>query len=247
MAGARSGAGSLGAATPHVRWGPSTSSRLARAAVFALVVGVVGVGGPALWTAREASGRVVTVSAMGAVSPRPVALVLGAGLTRDGSPQPFLAARLDVAAQLYQRGDTQVLLLSGARQGDSYDEPAAMRAYLLARGVPAEAMVLDTAGDDTYASCYRAAEVYGLDEVLVVSQTYHLPRALAICRHLGLDARGVGDDTMRQRQPGIWREGELREYGANVKAVWDVFVRTHPAQVQADRDPAVRAALAGGR
>ena len=52
---------------------------------------------------------------------------------------------------------------------------------------------------------------------------------------------------MRQRQPGIWREGKLREYGANVKAVWDVFVRTHPAQVQADRDPAVRAALAGGR
>lgn len=134
-----------------------------------------------------------------------------------------------------------MLLLSGARQGDSYDEPAAMRAYLLARGVPAEAMVLDTAGDDTYASCYRAAEVYGLDEVLVVSQTYHLPRALAICRELGLDALGVGDETARQ-YASVWRDGQIREYGANVKAVWDVTSRRDP--ILGPRESGVLDALA---
>lgn len=80
--------------------------------------------------------------------------------------------------------------------------------------------------------------------MLVVSQAYHLPRALAICRHLGLAAVGVGDETMRVFE-STWRGGELREYPANVKAVWDVFVRRHPAQLADDPpDPAVREALA---
>lgn len=209
----------------------------------ALVLGLVGFGGPAAWTQRAASGRLHPAEQWQSGSGVPVTLVLGAGLDGRGGPSPFLAARLDAAHDLYRRGLTSVLLLSGSRRG-AHDEPGVMRDYLLARGVTAEHLVTDGEGHDTYASCYRARHVYEVGSMLVVSQTYHLPRALAICRSLGLEAVGVGEETMRTFEVA-WRGGELREYPANVKAVWDVFVRRHPAQLADDPpDPAVREALA---
>lgn len=198
---------------------------------------------------RSVPGRSVpghAVPGQGAAGPaiaEPVTLVLGAGLDGRGGPSPFLAARLDLAHELYRRGATRVLLLSGSRRGADYDEPTVMRDYLLARGVPAEHLVTDGEGHDTYASCYRARHVYDVRSMLVVSQTYHLPRALAICRHLGVDAVGVGDETARSFEM-TWRGGELREYPANVKAVWNVVAHRHPAQLADDPpDAAVREAL----
>ncbi|WP_210424386.1 SanA/YdcF family protein [Gephyromycinifex aptenodytis] len=162
------------------------------------------------------------------VPPRPVALVLGAGVQPDGKPTPFLAARLDVAADLWHRRKVQVILVSGDNRSTHYDEPTAMRRYLLSVGVPAESIVADYAGRDTYDSCARAQRIFGLQDLVVVSQTYHLPRALAICRSLGLDAIGVGDETMRAYAPRVWDEGRLRERAAALKAAWDVFTRRDP-------------------
>ena len=108
----------------------------------------------------------------------PVALVLGAQVYPSGTPSRFLRARLDLALLLLQRGTVDRLLLSGDAQAPEYDEPAAMRAHLLAAGADDDRLVLDPWGLDTYDSCVRARDVYGVDRVVVVTQTYHLPRAV---------------------------------------------------------------------
>lgn len=159
--------------------------------------------------------------------PLPVALVLGAEVYADGRPSRFLRARLDVAADLYRRSLVGRILLSGDGQSPFYDETAGMRDYLLAVGVPAGHIVLDPSGFDTYDSCLRARDVFGLRRLVVVSQAYHLPRALAICRALGLDAWGVGDDSVR-RNVTAWRASVGRELAANLKLVWDVATRRPP-------------------
>jgi vancomycin permeability regulator SanA len=122
----------------------------------------------------------------------PVAIVYGAGV-HGLTPTPFLARRLDVAIALYRRGAVRVILCSGDYAGPSYDEPAAMRAYLLAHGIPDAAIVLDGQGMDTWASCWRARHVYGVTHALLVSQNFHIPRAVALCRAVGIIAYGVPD------------------------------------------------------
>ncbi|MFG2075013.1 protein SanA, affects membrane permeability for vancomycin [Nonomuraea maritima] len=125
------------------------------------------------------------------------ALVLGAGLYA-GHPSPMLARRLDIAAELYHAGKVRALLLSGDNSRKDYDEPTAMRDYLRARGVPASVMVLDYAGFDTWDSCVRARHVFGARRVTVVTQEFHIPRAVTLCRTAGLEAFGAGDDSARR-------------------------------------------------
>ena len=163
----------------------------------------------------------------------PIGLVLGAQVYPSGTPSRFLRARLDLALLLLQRGTVDRLLLSGDAQAPEYDEPAAMRAHLLAAGVEEDRLVLDPWGLDTYDSCVRAREVYGVDRVVVVTQTYHLPRAVGTARLVGLDAVGVGDRTVRLREAGDalnepWVRGWFRDQVACVKTVWDVGCRRRP-------------------
>ncbi|GAB49717.1 SanA/YdcF family protein, partial [Mobilicoccus pelagius] len=132
---------------------------------------------------------------------------------------------LDVAADLLRRGRVDRILVSGDGGSEHHDEPGAMRRHLLARGIPGHLVVTDPEGRDTWASCVRAAEVYDVHDVALVSQTYHLPRALALARAAGLDAVGVGDDSMRTAAPAVWNEGVARERLAAVKAGYDVLTR----------------------
>lgn len=152
----------------------------------------------------------------------PVALVLGAEVYADGVPSRFLRARLDLAAELYHRGLVEWLLVSGDGRSRFYDETAGMREYLLAQGVPDDVLILDAAGLDTYTSCRRALDVFGVRRMVVVSQRYHLPRALAICRALGVDAWGIGDESARAN-PRTWAHGTRRELAANLKLIWDLL------------------------
>ena len=170
----------------------------------------------------------------------PVALVLGAQVYPDGTPSAFLAGRLDLARRLLEAGRVQVLLLSGDGAAREYDEPKAMQAYLAAAGVPAERMVLDRYGLDTYDSCVRASRVYGVQRLLVVTQSYHLPRAVGTARALGLDADGVGDVAVRWMSRA-WLKGLLRDQLACVKTVIDLGTRRSP--VLGAFDPAVSQAL----
>ncbi|MEV1116400.1 ElyC/SanA/YdcF family protein [Actinosynnema sp. NPDC049800] len=171
----------------------------------------------------------------------PVALVLGAGLTRSGTPTPFLAGRLDVAADLYRRGKVQVLLVSGDNSRTSYDEPTAMRTYLIGHGVPADVVVADYAGLDTWDSCTRAKRIFGVERLTVVTQEFHLPRAVALCRSAGLEAFGVGHDTSDRVSTTAY--GHFREVFAAGKAMWDGVVAKPDPRFLGPRETAVTSAL----
>jgi SanA protein len=121
-----------------------------------------------------------------------MALVLGAApIGPEGGPNRYLVYRLDAAAALWKAGKAKVLLVSGARTGESYDEPAAMQAGLIARGVPTEAILRDNEGFRTRASVLRARDVYHQSKLLIVSQRFHVGRALYIAHQAGLEAWGV--------------------------------------------------------
>lgn len=158
---------------------------------------------------------------------RGVGMVLGAKAGPNG-PSDFLAARLEVARRLYQRGKISAILVSGDGRDRPSSETAAMRDYLIERGIPAERIVEDPAGFDTYDSCVRAREVYGVRELTLITQDYHLGRALTICRAAGMDAVGVGDTSMLGRYPLNWIKGWLREWPANLKMEWDLLTARPP-------------------
>jgi SanA protein len=155
--------------------------------------------------------------------PRSVAIVFGAGLWRDGSPTPVLRDRVATAADLYFAGKVQKLLMSGGRASIYYNEPAAMRAYAISLGVPEQDILLDYAGDRSYDTCYRAKHIFKLEEVTLVTQRFHLPRALFLCNTLGLPAVGVEADRQvyRRSAAAFWN---LRELPATLTAVWDVYI-----------------------
>jgi SanA protein len=121
-----------------------------------------------------------------------MAMVLGtAPIGPEGGPNRYFVYRLDTAAALWKAGKAKVLLVSGNREGDHYDEPAAMRAGLIERGVPADAIRIDNDGYRTRASVLRTRDVFGQTRFLIVSQRFHLGRALYIAHHAGLEAWGV--------------------------------------------------------
>jgi SanA protein len=156
------------------------------------------------------------------VPPRPVAIVLGAGLRPDGSLTSVLADRVATGADLYHAGTVQTLLLSGARR-PGYDEPQAMRDYAVRLGVPQEAIVLDPEGHRTYDTCRRAREVFDVERAVVVTQRFHAARTLYLCDALGIDAIAVVADRQNYMLRRIvW---ETRELLALARAVWDVNVR----------------------
>ncbi|MFE0750945.1 vancomycin high temperature exclusion protein [Gordonia sp. NPDC058843] len=122
---------------------------------------------------------------------RPTVLVLGSLVHDDGSPGDYVRGRLDTALELYRSGGVGRIINSGNGSDEAGNEPAVMRSYLEERGVPSRVIADDPAGLDTAASCRRARTVFGVDEVVVVTQGFHLRRAVALCRHRGVDARGV--------------------------------------------------------
>lgn len=152
---------------------------------------------------------------------QPMALILGAGLTRDGRPSAVLADRVVTAVALYQQGKVDKILMSGSSKGPRYNESAAMRSLAMQMGVPEEVIFIDDGGDRTYRSCLHAKQIFGMERALVVSQRYHLPRALAICNALGMAAVGVAADLRPYRAQLIW---EIREIPSTLRALWDAYV-----------------------
>ncbi len=153
------------------------------------------------------------------------AIVLGAGLFPDGTPNRQLRERLDAAITLYKSGKTPRLIVSGNSETKRGDEPVQMRDYLIARGIPARAIVVDPYGVRTYESVYRAVNVYGLKKALIVTHRYHLFRSLYLADNLGIDAVGFSADN-----PGesYWRS-EIREQFSCVRAIIDLhIIRPNP-------------------
>lgn len=175
--------------------------------------------GYSAWAARD---QIYTLET---VPERPVAIVFGAWVINNQRPSAMLADRIKLGAELYHAGKVQALLLTGDNHLASYNEPEAMRQYALGLGVPDEALVLDYAGFRTYDSCYRARDVFKVTQAILVTQAFHLDRALLICNGLGLDAVGVAADVMRPTGY-YWRSllaSELREYPSTALSVLDLL------------------------
>jgi vancomycin permeability regulator SanA len=166
---------------------------------------------------------------------RQVAIVFGAFVHADGTPSNALADRIDGAVALFRAGRVDHLLVTGDNSRTGYDEVTVMRDRAIAAGVPASAITRDYAGLDTYDSCIRASRVFGVRDAVLVTQDYHLARALFLCRNAGIDAVGlrIPDWQHRsERSPTVYPTGmavnyTLREWLARVKAVIESEV-THP-------------------
>jgi len=195
-----------------------------------LIGGVAGVLGLRAWT--DWRYRRDTY-ALADVPPRPVAIVFGAGVYPDGRLSPILADRVATAAELYRIGKVDKLLMTGDNRFVDYNEPGYMRAYALQLGVPSEDIVLDYAGRRTYDSCYRARHIFGVDAAILVTQAYHLDRALFTADGLGIDAVGVPAD---QRDYMLIRHYWVRELAATAMAGWQVYI-THPLPVMGEPLP----------
>jgi SanA protein len=164
-----------------------------------------------------------------------VAIVFGAGLRWDGAPTAILRDRMETAADLYRSGRVEKLLLSGDNRYIDYNEPLAMKTYALELGIPEIDLVLDYAGRRTYDTCYRARDIFGVKKALLVTQDFHLPRALFTCNSLGIDAFGVkaANRTYRTASLLYWN---IREFAASLVALWDLWVGK-PVPVLGDPEP----------
>ena len=156
-----------------------------------------------------------------------VAIVPGASVL-SGKPSPVLAERADMAIELYKTGKVSKILVTGDNGELTYDEVTPVRKYLTNAGIPAADIFLDHAGFDTYSSMYRARTVFDAQSVTIVTQDFHLPRALYIARHLGLTAYGV----VTQGQGSII--DYAREVPASDKALWDLATERVPKYLGSD-------------
>ncbi len=200
--------------------------------VAAAATGLMIVLGFRWWAERRYAEHVY--GAIADVPRRPVALVLGAGLRDDGSVAPILADRVATAAELYHAGKVQKLLCSGDNRYVDYNEPAAMKRYAMALGVPEQDIVLDYAGRRTYDSCYRARAIFGVQEAVLVTQRFHVARSLYLCEAQGLDVVAMtADRRLYAPRQIVWR---TREYLALLLAWWDVNVR-QPVPILGNPEP----------
>ncbi|MFE8943783.1 SanA/YdcF family protein [Streptomyces sp. NPDC003233] len=217
---------------PRTRTG---QRRLVQAVMAGCVLALL----PATWLFVSTADRLRTTADAPSA---PVAVVFGAGLW-NGEPSPYLAHRLDAAARLYRAGRIKVVLVTGDNSRKDYDEPDAMRAYLQKHGVPGRRIVSDYAGFDTWDSCVRAKKIFGVDRAVLISQGFHIRRAVALCEAAGVDSYGVG---VADKHDVTWYYGGTREVFAAGKAVLDAVFRPDPTFL-GPREHGVTEALAQAR
>ena len=154
-------------------------------------------------------------------------------MTASGAPTTVLKDRVSTAVALYQAGKVEKILMSGDNRFIYYNEPGAMKSFALELGVPEEDIVLDYAGRRTYDTCYRAGEIFGVDQAILVTQKFHLSRALYTCSALGLESSGVEADLRPYRDEGFW---SIREIPACLIAFFQVHL-TRPEPVLGEKEP----------
>lgn len=169
------------------------------------------------------------------ISKTKVAIVFGASVnpTKD-LPSAILADRIKTAVDLYKEGKVDKILMSGDNRVTHYNEPIIMQKYAEWFNVPSDDIVLDYAGRRTYDTCYRAKEIFQLDEAILVTQRYHLYRALYTCNSLGLDSIGVSSGKRPYKGQFSYN---LREIPATLLAVWQVKI-TRPKPILGEKENA---------
>jgi len=201
--------------------------------IFVLILGILLIAGlPRLFTEIFSFTRIHTPESSPGAQ---VGIVFGAGLNRDGTPTTVLKHRVIAAAELYRAGKIQKLLMSGDNTSFDHNEPAAMLEYAISLGVPRDDIVLDYAGRRTYDTCYRAKYIFGVENALLITQRFHLPRALFTCNMLGLPSEGVNANLTRYRSFSqlVWN---VREVPATLVAFWETLV-SKPQPVLGNPEP----------
>lgn len=180
--------------------------------------GVLGING---YVKQTGAGMILSPEDAAKLEDVDCILVLGCKVENDGSPSPMLRDRLTRGVDLYFQGASPKLLMSGDHGKEDYNEVGAMKEFAIEKGVPSENVFMDHAGFSTYESVYRAKEIFGADKIIIVTQQYHLYRALYIAKALEVEAYGVGCDY--NTYAGQWTR-EVREILArNKDAVKSVF------------------------
>lgn len=151
-----------------------------------------------------------------------VAIVFGAGIKENRAPNAMLRHRLDTVAQLYYNGKVDKMLLSGDNSDVDYNEPQVMYNYLLnEHDIRAEDLVRDYAGLRTYDTCARAKNIWDIDKAILVSQGYHLSRAIFTCENLGIQSTGFSATKYNYEGETFYK---FREILAIHRAIWDLFI-----------------------
>lgn len=161
--------------------------------------------------------------------PTETAIILGASVHSNGKLSPILKDRVDTAIKLYAENKVENFLVTGDHRSEDYNEVTAMANYLVENGIEEEKIIADPAGLDTYDSMYRAGKIFDIKSAVVITQEFHLPRALFIAKNLGLDYRGFV-----AIQKVYKTENKLihREKLANIKALWEVLLKKEPTSLE---------------
>lgn len=188
------------------------------------LLGAFFVGAANLYVVSSSNDYIVELSDTAALDADCI-LVLGCLVKSDGSPSDMLSDRLEVGVKLYESGAAPKLLMSGDHGKAEYNEVGAMKKYATDKGVPSADVFMDHAGFSTYESMYRAKEIFGADRVIIVSQSYHLYRAIYIARSLGIEAYGVASDQRSYRGQTV---RDVREAAARAKDLVYTMFRPLP-------------------
>lgn len=187
--------------------------------------GIAVLAGINIYVKSRVKSRIITLSEAAELKDVDCIIVLGASVRNGDTPSPMLADRLDKGIELYYAGCSPKIIMSGDHGGMYYDEVNVMKNYAMERGVPSEDIFMDHAGFSTYESMYRAKEIFGAKKVLIVTQEYHLSRAIYNAKRLDLDAYGVaasGNDYSGQFTR------DIREYLAIGKDFFVTLVKPKP-------------------
>lgn len=161
--------------------------------------------------------------------PTETVIILGASVHSNGKLSPILQDRVDTAIKLYEHAKVDRFLVTGDHRSDDYNEVAAIVNYLEKNGIDQSLIMADHAGLDTYDSMYRAGKLFGVEDAVVVTQAFHLPRSLFIASNLGLDYLGFTADQQAYQTEYRLKQ---REKLANLKALWEVLFKKEPESLK---------------
>ncbi|MCI8955793.1 MAG: DUF218 domain-containing protein [Eubacterium sp.] len=193
--------------------------------IFAAVIMTLTVVGINLYIVIKEKSRIVSLEEASDFKADCI-IVLGAGIRDDGSPTWMLEDRIKIGDKLYQNHAADKIIMSGDHGRENHDEVNTMKNYAINEGIPSEDIFMDHAGFETYDSLYRARDIFGAKKVMIVTQEYHLYRALYIADKLGIDARGVTSDLrFYSKKMAYWK---FREYLARVKSFIKCIIQPEP-------------------
>lgn len=167
------------------------SKRVAIGIGILVIAGVVAVAGINIFVLATTAGRILSVEEAGKKDDIDCIIILGAGVRADGTPSLMLKDRLEKTIELFNSGVSKTIIVSGDHRTNDYDEVNTMKNYLIDAGIPSECIFMDHCGLSTYESMYRAKNIFDVENAIIVTQKYHMYRAIFVAKSFDIDAYGV--------------------------------------------------------